>query len=141
MAAPNERTPATAISVGSVILFYVDNGMLTKRLFPYGAESWENAVQMIQGIHPDTVDQIGLFWLTWEWQNVIYFATSSDAGRNFTAPTAISTPGNTPGIDILPNGFAAIAFIAQLPSSSSSSSFSSSSSSSFSSSSSSESSA
>lgn len=67
MAAPNERNPATTISVGNVVLFYIENNVLTKRLFPYGAASWEDAILMVQGIHPDTVDQTGLLWLTWEW--------------------------------------------------------------------------
>jgi hypothetical protein len=40
----------------------------------------------------------------------IYYAVSNDGGRNFSAPVTFPHSGNLPAIDVIPNGYVAIAF-------------------------------
>jgi hypothetical protein len=106
----NKRQPTVSISNNAVVLIYLRNGLLYKQIFPYGATSWEDATLLVGGNHPGLVDQYGKLWLVWQQAAVIYWAISADGGRNFTSPIAIIHSGILPAVDILPNGFAAIAF-------------------------------
>ena len=109
-----QRTPTACISRGNVVLFYTADSYLYKRLFPYGTDAWEDAVQIRLGSHPSVTDQSGLLWLTWQEDvgavSTIYYATSADGGRNFSAPVTLTTAADLPGVCTQEDGYVGVAY-------------------------------
>lgn len=108
-----QRQPTAAIVRGNVVLIYTYDSYLYKRIFPYGTTAWEAAAAIVVGDHPSLADQSGLLWLSWHevvGVDRIYYATSTDGGRNFSAPTIVCNDADLPGICLQYDGFIGVAY-------------------------------
>jgi len=109
MPSEDERQPAVATSLNNVVLIYVIDGTLYKRIFTYGSNSWSEVSAVSLGSHPDLVDRSGTLWVVWESGGDIKVAYSYDGGETLTAATTLISNATLPSIVILSTGLVGVA--------------------------------
>jgi len=102
-------TEASSTGIGCKVNTTDVSGTLYKRTYEYGAVGWDTVEILVNGTHPDLVDQSGKLWLVWVDGTNIKYANSFDGGITLTPTNTLINNASLPGITTLPNGFTGVA--------------------------------